>query len=96
MWLCFIHINKKQFLICLYFLVFIDIDHESITGRFFVVDSEFTGSSRNESISNFAKRQNTTVDVVLDYVSKDYFTSCLGLKDFAEKGKIVFPRPKVG
>lgn len=76
--------------------MFIDIDHESVTGRFSVVDSEFTGSSRNESISNFAKRQGTTVDVVLKYVSKDYFTSCCGLKDFAEKGKIAFPRPKVG
>ena len=76
--------------------MFIGLDHESITGRFFVVDSEFTGKSHNESISDFAKRHDTTVDVVLDYVNKDYFTSCCGLKDFAEKGGLVHPRPKVG
>ena len=76
--------------------MFVDIDHESITGRFSVVDSEFTGNSHNEPISNFAERQGTTVDVVLDYVSKDYFTSCCGLKDFAERGNLVHPRPKVG
>ena len=76
--------------------MFIDIDHESMTGRFSVVGSEFIGNSRNESISDFAKRQGTTIDVVLDYVSKDYLTSCCGLKDFGERGKIVYPKPKVG
>lgn len=76
--------------------MFVEIDHESMTGRFSVVDSEFIGNSHNESISNFAERQDTTVDVVLDYVSKDYFTSCLGLKDYKDSGKLVFPRPKVG
>ena len=58
--------------------MFIDIDHESVTGRFSVVNSEFTGRSHNEPISDFAKRHGTTVDVVLDYVNKDYFTSCRG------------------
>ena len=76
--------------------MYIDIDHESITGIFSVVNSELTGQSHNEPISNFAKRHGTTVDVVLDYVNKDYFTSCYGLKAFAERGDLVYPRPKVG